>query len=74
MFIKNILKAFNRDTKIEVYWADRDFCDGDGIYEPYYKTVGQFMDDGLLAYTEVDETQLFYVRDNKIIIWIKNVN
>lgn len=72
MFIKNILKAFDRNTKIEVYWADKGVYDG--IYEPRYTTVGQFMDSGLLTYTEVDEEQLFYVRNNKIIIWIKNVN
>ena len=72
MFIKNILKAFDRDTKIEVYWADK--CVYDGVYESRYTTVGQFMDSGLLTYTEVDEEQLFYVRDNKIIIWIKNTN
>lgn len=68
MFIKNILKAFDRDTKIEVYWSDN------GMHEPRYTTVGQFMDSGLLTYTEVDEEELFYIRDNKIIIWIKNVN
>lgn len=72
MFIKNILKAFDRDTKIEVYWADKGVYDG--VYEPHYTTVGQFMNSGLLTYTEVDEEQLFYVRDNKIIIWIKNTN
>ena len=72
MFIKNILKAFDRDTKIEIYWADKGVYDG--IYDPSYTTVGQFMDSGLLTYTEVDEEQLFYVRDNKIIIWVKNIN
>ena len=71
MFIKNILKAFDRDTKIEVYWADKGVYDG--VCELRYTTVGQFMDSGLLTYTEVDEEQLFYVRDNKIIIWIKNI-
>jgi hypothetical protein len=72
MFIKNILRAFDRDTKIEVYWADNGTYDG--IYDPHYTTVGQFMDSGLLTYMEVDEEQPFYVRDSKIIIWIKNVN
>lgn len=69
MFIKNILRAFDRDTPIEVYMkidiSDTSYNHMD------YQTVGHFMDSGLMTYMEVDEEQLFKIKDNKIIIYIK---
>ena len=62
MYVKNILKAFNRNTEIEVY------CE-----EPLedlkleYKTVGEFMDNGLMTYTCIDEKSLT-IENDKIII------
>ena len=64
MFIKNILKAFNRDTKIEAY-LDNNLLD--------YGTVGEFMDSGLMTYSSIDinyEENLLTIEDNKIIIYI----
>ena len=68
MFIKNILRAFDRDTKIEVYNKDRL-----GLWTLIddYTTVGKFMDSGLMTYMEVDEDCLLQVDDNKILIYIK---
>ena len=65
MFIKNILKAFDRDTLIEVYWM--------GKVETNYPTVGKFMDSGLMTYVEVDEQRPLYIENNKIIIYLKDV-
>ena len=62
MFIKNILKAFAPETKIEAYL-------GHTLLD--YGTVKEFMNSGLMAYTEVDKQNLFYIKDNKIIIYIK---
>ena len=59
MFIKNILRAFERDTKIEVHLGDTLL---------HYGTVGEFMDSGLMTYSCVDEENLFTIEDNKIII------
>lgn len=65
MYIKNILKAFAPETKIEAYL-------GDMLLD--YGTVKEFMNSGLMTYMEVDEENLFYIEDNKIIIYIKDVN
>ena len=65
MFIKNILKAFNRETKIEAY-LDGNLLD--------YDTVGEFMDSGLMTYASIDinyEINLLTIEDNKIIIYIE---
>lgn len=68
MFIKNILKAFDRSTPVEIWLIDK---------ETFLKTrltehnVGQIMDNGLMTYWEVNEGDL-YIRDGKIIINITN--
>ena len=61
MFIKKILGAFERDTKIEVY-LDDNLLD--------YGTVGEFMDSGLMTYATIDEDSLLEIEDNKIIIFL----
>ena len=62
MYIKHILMAFTRDTKIEVWDGDRQYTQ--------FKTVGDFMDNGLMTYTVVDKNNLFYIDtySGKIII------
>ena len=50
MFIKNILKGFERYTKIEAYMFNGNY------FTPLdYGTVGEFMDSGLTTYTIIDE-------------------
>lgn len=71
MFIKNILKAFNRDTKIAVFLRIND----DALNICYkeldtYNTVGDFMDSGLMTYMEVNKDMPFYIINNTIIIYI----
>lgn len=63
MFIKNILKAFTDNTRIEVYTNDDCLLD--------YGTVGEFMDSGLMTYAIVDEEYLLTIMDNKIIIYLE---
>ena len=70
MFIKKILSAFTDDTRIKVY--DMNMPYGEELLR--YTTVGEFMDSGLMTYAEVDEEkdeEKLFVRDDKIIIWIK---
>ena len=69
MFIKNILKGFERNTKIEVYCMDRQL--GLWTLVDDYTTVGKFMDSGLMTYTTIDEDSLLEVDDNKILIYMK---
>ena len=68
MFVKNILKAFERDTKIEVYAFDEHLK----VFTPLdYGTVGEFMDSGLMTYTTIDEDNLLEIEDNKILIFMR---
>ena len=68
MFVKNILKAFERDTKIEAYMFNEHLK----IFAPLdYGTVGEFMDSGLMADTTIDEDSLLEIEDDKILIFIK---
>ena len=60
MFIKNILRAFDTATKIEVYLNDN-------LLE--YSTVDEFMKSGLMTYSTCEESDL-YIEDNKIIIYL----
>ena len=60
MFIKNILKAFELDTAIEVYL-------GDNLLD--YGTVEEFMNSGLTTYATCEENDL-YIEDGKIIIYL----
>ena len=62
MFVKNILKAFELDTAIEVYL-------GDNLLE--YGTVEEFMNSGLMNYSCVDKENLLTIENNKIIIYIE---
>lgn len=65
MFIKNILKAFDPNTPIEAF-LDNNLLD--------YGTVEEFMNSGLMTYTEVDEEEPLFIQDNRIIICIKDVD
>ena len=68
MFIKNILKAFERDTKIEVYTFDERLK----VYTPLdYRTVGEFMDSGLMTYATIDEDNLLEIEDDRIVIFMR---
>lgn len=68
MFVKNILKAFERDTKIEAYIFDEHL----EVFTPLdYGTVGEFMDSGLMTYATIDEDSLLEIEDDKILIFIK---
>ena len=68
MFVKNILKAFERDTKIEVYTFDERLK----VYTPLdYKTVGEFMDSGLMTYATIDEDNLLEIEDDRIVIFMR---
>ena len=68
MFIKNILKAFERDTKIEVYAFNEHLK----VHTPLdYGTVGEFMDSGLMTYTTIDEDNLLEIEDDKILIFMR---
>lgn len=59
MFVKNILKAFKDDTKIEYHINDKAI---DG-----YNTVGEYMNSGLTTYDDIAAGQL-EIKDDKIII------
>ena len=65
MYIKNILKAFDRNTLIEAYL-------GNTLLD--YGTVEEFMNSGLMTYMEVDEEEPLFIQDDRIIICIKDVN
>ena len=58
MFLKNILKAFNPNTKVEVSFDGMTFN---------YDTVKEVMDSGLMTYSSVSEKSLV-IRDNTIFI------
>lgn len=58
MFLKNILKAFNPNTKVEVYLDETLLS---------YGTVKEVMDSGLMTYSSVSEKSLI-IRDNTIFI------
>ena len=60
MFIKNILKAFDLATPIEVYLNDN-------LLE--YGIVAEFMSSGLMTYATCEENDL-YIEDGKIIIYL----
>lgn len=68
MFVKNILKAFERDTKIEAYIFNEHLK----VFAPLdYETVGEFMDSGLMNYATIYEDSLLRIEDDKILIFIK---
>ena len=83
MFIKNILKAFDRDTLIEVYWMGNTYSyyvkmsDGSFGYVRYYTKenlpYGLGQSRGLMTYVEVDEQRPLYIENNKIVIYLKDV-
>lgn len=58
MFIKNILKNFDENTKIVWFTGDKKY---DGM-----KTVKDVMANGLLTYVEAEEP--LTIKDNAIII------
>ena len=58
MFLKNILKAFDGDTKVEVY------LDGTLLN---YGTVKEIMNSGLMTYANVSEKSLT-IEDDTILI------
>ena len=60
MFIKNVLKAFDLATPIEVYLND-NLLD--------YGIVADFMNSGLTTYATCEENDL-YIEDGKIIIYL----
>lgn len=60
MFIKNILKAFDLATPIEVYLNDN-------LLE--YGNVVEFMNSGLMTYATCSENDL-YLENGKIIIYL----
>ena len=68
MFIKNILKAFNRNTPVEIWLVGREVFDKIRLKE---NNVGQVLDNGLMTYWCVNEGDL-YIEDGKIIINIVN--
>lgn len=68
MFIKNILKAFNRDTPIVIWLTDKETFIKTRLTE---HNVGQIMDSGLMTYWCVNEGDL-YIEDGQIIINITN--
>ena len=68
MFVKNILKGFERDTKIEAYIFDEQ----SRFFTPLdYGTVGEFMDSGLMNYATIDEDNLLEIEDDKIVIFMR---
>jgi hypothetical protein len=68
MFVKNILKAFERDTKIEAYIFNEHLK----IFTPLdYGTVGEFIDSGLMTYATIDEDSLLEIEDDKILIFMR---
>ena len=68
MFVKNILKGFERDTKIEAYAFDEHLK----VYTPLdYGTVGEFMDSGLMTYATIDEDNLLEIEDDRIVIFMR---
>lgn len=58
MFLKNILKAFNPNTRVEVY-LDETLLN--------YGTVKEVMDSGLMTYASVSEKSLI-IEDDTILI------
>jgi len=62
MFVKNILKAFDPQTQIEVYLNDMILSE--------YGTVEEFMNSGLMTYMEVDSKRPLTVEDGMIVIYL----
>ena len=60
MFVKKILSAFTDDTRIKVYRNELDYG---------YNTVGEFMNSGLMTYSEA-ELSSFMIENNTIIIYL----
>ena len=58
MFLKNILKAFNPNTRVEVYLDETLLS---------YGTVKEVMDSGLMTYASVSEKSLI-IEDDTILI------
>lgn len=70
MFVKNALRAFNRDTKITVFMRNDDVFDNVRYKELDYKTVDDFMNSGLMNYMEVDKNIPLHITNNQIIIYM----
>ena len=68
MFIKNILRAFDRNTLVEIWLIDKETFLRTRLKE---HTVGQIMDNGLMTYWCISEGDL-YIEDGQIIINITN--
>ena len=68
MFIKNILRAFSRSTPIEIWLVNKETFIKTRLKE---QNVGQVLDNGLMTYWCVSESDL-YIEDGKIIINIAN--
>lgn len=64
MYIKNILKAFDSSTPVEIWLIDKKTFLKTRLKE---HNVGQIMDNGLITYWEVGEGDL-YIKDGQIII------
>ena len=58
MFLKNILKAFDPNTRVEVYLDETLLS---------YGTVKEIMDSGLMCYATVLEKSLIIKRDTILI-------
>lgn len=68
MFIKNILKAFDSGTPVEIWITNRETFTRTRLKE---QNVSQVLDNGLMTYFCVNEGDL-YIEDGKIIINIEN--
>ena len=68
MFIKNILKAFDSGTPVEIWLTDKETFLKTRLKE---NNVSQIMDNGLMTYWCINEGDL-YIEDGKIIINITN--
>lgn len=70
MFVKNVLRAFDKDTKIAVFMrTDNDAFDNIRYKELDYNTVEDFISSGLMNHMEVDIP--LYISNNHIVIYIK---
>jgi len=58
MFLKNILKAFDLNTRVEVYLDETLLS---------YGTVKEVMDSGLMTYASISEKSLI-IEDDTILI------
>ena len=68
MFIKNILRAFDNSTPVEIWLVDKETFLKTRLKE---NNVGQVLDNGLMTYWCISEGDL-YIKDGQIIINIAN--